>query len=157
MKIYECHLRDASGAVDHTQQCINPYVGTCNRDRKTPGTGSTNAALLLVCRQFYGEAAKLKWQNHIFPIHLISRQQTHVVESAFGLATQSDQNTSRALRRSYTAKQAHVANLFTPDIPDGRPATSDSRPLHGFTIARNNVGDNHKAPLSIPSTQDGID
>ena len=65
-KIYECHLRDASGAVDHTQQWIHPYVGTCNRDKKTRGTGSTDTALLLVCRQFYGEAAKLKWQNHIF-------------------------------------------------------------------------------------------
>jgi hypothetical protein len=40
----------------------------CERQAKDPDC--TDTALLLVCRQFYEDAAKLKWQNHIFQIAL---------------------------------------------------------------------------------------
>lgn len=62
--VQECHLRDASGAVDPTQQCLKPLNDTlCERQTKDPDCNDT--ALLLVCRQFNEDAAKLKWQNHV--------------------------------------------------------------------------------------------
>jgi hypothetical protein len=65
--VQECHLCDASGAVDPTQQCLKPLNGmACERQAKDPDC--TDTALLLVCRQFYEDAAKLKWQNHVFQI-----------------------------------------------------------------------------------------
>jgi hypothetical protein len=65
--IRECHLRDASGAVDSTQQCLKPFnENACERQTKDPDF--TGIALLLVCQQFYKDAAKLQWQNHVFQI-----------------------------------------------------------------------------------------
>jgi len=70
----ECHVRDASGAVDPLQQCLKPHdEGTCNPETQTSEPRSTNITLLLVCRQFYGEAAKLKWQNHVFQVICLHR------------------------------------------------------------------------------------
>jgi len=65
--VRECHLRDASGEVDPTQQCLKPFnENACERQTKDPDFAGM--ALLLVCRQFYKDAAKLKWQNHVFQI-----------------------------------------------------------------------------------------
>jgi hypothetical protein len=72
--LQECHVRDASGAVDPLQQCLNPYDEvTCDPERQTREPRSTNITLLLVCRQFYEEAAKLKWQNHVFQVICLHR------------------------------------------------------------------------------------
>lgn len=68
--VRECHLCDASGTVDPTQQCLKP-LNDMACERKTKDPDCTDTALLLVCQQFYKAAAKLKWQNHIFQIALL--------------------------------------------------------------------------------------
>lgn len=70
VQVEECHLRDASGAVDPTQQCFTPNTRyRCDYGRRTRNLKSTNVTLPLVCQQFYREAAKLEWQNYVFQIN----------------------------------------------------------------------------------------
>lgn len=74
VRFQECHVRNASGAVDPLQQCLESHdEAICDSERQARELRSTNTTLLLVCRQFYREAAKLKWQNHVFQVTCLPR------------------------------------------------------------------------------------
>ena len=61
-----CYARKMKGAESYKEQCYR-FCHASKRARTRPRKDST-LDLLLTCRQFYTEAAKLWFQNHVFQI-----------------------------------------------------------------------------------------
>jgi hypothetical protein len=68
--IQECYACGLQRTANLSDQCLGKQCREKAKDHNDKRLPPMNTALLLVCRQFYEDAAELKWQNHIFQVNL---------------------------------------------------------------------------------------